>query len=221
MIRRLVCLSALVLFASISGCSSKTDVETATVSPQPSAEGEKYLLSDAPAESQDVIPTLEDVEDGQDVVVIGRIGGDVNPWVEGLAAFSIVDRSLAACTDIPGDKCPTPWDYCCVTDQLKGAKTLVKVVDEEGEVIQTDARKLLGLEELQTLVIKGQARKDDAGNVTLLAHAIYVDPANPGQVKWSDLEKDHDHAHDHDHSDADETKSENDNDSSVPKVQGD
>ena len=219
MIRQMVCLAGLVLFASIAGCSSKSEVETSNASLQSSAEWAKYLLSTAPDESQDVIPVVNAVEDGQDVVVIGRIGGDVNPWVEGLAAFTIVDRSLAACTDIHGDECPTPWDYCCVTDQLPGAKTLVKVIDDEGEIIRTDARELLGLKELQTVIIEGRAQKNDDGNVTVLAHGIYVDPTNPGQVNWGNF--DHDQAHDHDHDHEYETESENDQEPSVPEEQGD
>ena len=40
-----------------------------------------------------------------------RIGGRVNPWIKGTAAFPIVDRSLKPCNEIAGDTCKTPWDY--------------------------------------------------------------------------------------------------------------
>ncbi len=56
-----------------------------------------------------MIEAREESEDGQDVVLVGRIGGSVNPWVEGRAAFSIVDPTLKACSDIPGDECKKPW----------------------------------------------------------------------------------------------------------------
>lgn len=185
----LTVLSVALVFA---GCSSETTLETPAPSSQPSKASNAYLLSSAPADPQDVIPMREAIEDDQEVVVIGRIGGE-QPWVEGLAAFSLVDRSLAACSDIPGDNCPTPWDYCCRTDQLPAATTLVKVVDDQGQIIPTGAQELLGVSELQTLVITGKAQKDEAGNVTVLASGIYVDPTNPGQVKYGD----HDHPHDH------------------------
>ncbi len=42
-----------------------------------------------------------------------KLGGDVNPWVEGQVAFRLVDDSLKACSVIPDDEYPTPWDYCC------------------------------------------------------------------------------------------------------------
>ena len=80
---------------------------------------------------------------------------------------------------------------------MPGAKTLVKFVDDEGQPIATDARELLGVKELQTVVIQGQAKKDDDGNVTILASAIYIDPTNPGQVIWGEAAGEHDHTHEH------------------------
>ncbi len=199
MVRHLWKICSLSLMMTLAGCTSETGVETSTALPRPSAEGAKYLLSAAPTDAQDVISMREAVDDNQEVVVIGRIGGSHDPWVEGMAAFSVVDRSLPACSDIPGDSCPKPWDYCCATDKLPGATTLVKVVDEQGEIIPTDARELLGVSELQTVVIQGTARKDDAGNITVLASGIYIDPANPGQVVRGEGDS---HNHDHDHSHA-------------------
>ena len=67
------------------------------------------------------------------------------------------------------------------------------------EIVTTGAQELLGLDELQTVVVRGKASKDEAGNITVLASGIYVDPSNPGQVKRGGEGADHDHAHDHDH----------------------
>ena len=122
--------------------------------------------------------------------------------MQGTAAFTIVDNSLRACSDIPGDKCPTPWDYCCEAD-LPKARTLVKVVGADGNIIGTDARELLGVQELQTVYVQGKARRDADGNLSILASRVYVAPgstipsaaaaddhhAHPGHV--------HDHAHNH------------------------
>jgi hypothetical protein len=139
-----------------------------------SASGPEFLLTSEPEGAQEVIDARKDAEDDKPIVVVGRIGGGQNPWIEGRAAFSIVDNSLKACSDIPGDACPTPWDYCCQTDKLPTATALVKVVDESGELIKTDARKLLHLKELETVVVHGKAQRDDAGNLTVLADGIYV-----------------------------------------------
>jgi hypothetical protein len=188
------------------GCSSGTSApETeavtqlaapASVIRDPSPEGAKYRLDAEPAGAQEVIAVRADAADGDEIVVVGRIGGDVNPWVAGRAAFTIVDQSVDACSDIPGDSCPTPWDYCCRTDQLKTGKLLVKFVDESGNLIASDAQELLGLGELDTVVIQGTVEKSEDGATVLLATAIYVRSAG---IHAADDDHDHDHGHVHDH----------------------
>ena len=139
-----------------------------------SVDGAKYLLAAQPAEAKDLLDVRKNAKNEDEVVVIGRIGGSENPWVEGRAAFTIVDTSLKACSDIPGDACPIPWDYCCEMDKLPKSKALVKIVDESGELVKTDARGLLNVKELQTVVVRGKAQRDDAGNLTVLATGVYV-----------------------------------------------
>jgi hypothetical protein len=119
--------------------------------------------------------------DGDDIVVTGRIGGAVDPWVEGRAAFSIVDQTLVPCSERSGDSCKTPWDYCCDTDRLPQSLATIKFVDDQGKTISTDARKLLGIKELQTVVVKGKAKRDEAGNLTVLATGLFAKPIAPAQ----------------------------------------
>ena len=88
--------------------------------------------------------------------------------------LSIVDGSLKACSDIEGDNCPQPWDYCCETSKLPNATALVKIIDEGGSLVTTDARELLGVKELSTVIVKGKAKRDDAGNLTVLANSVYI-----------------------------------------------
>jgi hypothetical protein len=108
--------------------------------------------------------------------VVGRVGGEVHPWVDGKAAFLIADASLVPCNARPGDNCPTPWDYCCDHDVLKESRLMVKLLDRDGQVLATDARELLGLKELQTVVVQGRAERDASGNVTILASGLFVRP---------------------------------------------
>ena len=159
--------AAMLLVAA--GCNDKEQVE------QPAIDGTPYLLTSQPVDSVEVKELLDQAKDGDEVVVIGRIGGEKNPWVEGLAMFNIVDNSLVPCNEIPGDKCPFPWDYCCATD-LATSRTTVEVVDTNGKTVQEDARRLLRVTELQTVVVKGTARRDEDGNVTLIATGIFVQP---------------------------------------------
>jgi hypothetical protein len=143
-----------------------------------------YLLAELPESAREVKAVYEGgAEDGgedggevkgSEVVMVGRIGGSLDPWIDGRAAFNIVDRSVKACTDIPGDTCPTPWDYCCTRDGLPGAMALVKVVDSSGRLLAADARSLFGMKELQTVYVRGTASKDENGNLVVLATAVYV-----------------------------------------------
>lgn len=132
-----------------------------------------YLLEKAPPHATDVTAIRKDAKDQQEVVVVGRVGGRKSPWVKGAAAFSIVDRSLKACSERPGDTCPTPWDFCCEAD-LPKATLLVLVQDADGKLIKKDARDLLSLKELDTVFIQGKAKRDKTGNVSILASKFYV-----------------------------------------------
>jgi len=187
-------------FFILGGCSSKPASTSPPVTSGPSQEGKQYLLTGEPQDARDVIAMRSSVKDGQDVVVVGRIGGSDEPFVEDVAAFTIVDRSLQACSDVPGDNCPTPWDYCCRTDALPEASVLVKVVDESGSLIPVGARELLGLGYLQTVVVQGTARRDEAGNVTVLASALHV--RDDGGKGYAPALGGHDDGDGHDHNHA-------------------
>jgi hypothetical protein len=50
----------------------------------------------------------------------------------------------------------------------------VKVVDQDGKMVSIDARKLLGVKELDRVVVHGTATRDDEGNLTVLADGVYV-----------------------------------------------
>ena len=138
-------------------------------------DGAKYLLASEPPSSREIIAARDSIKQGDPIVLVGRIGGSTNPWIEGRAVFTIVDTSLKACNDNPEDKCPTPWDYCCETvGTHTRATALVKFVDDQNNVVAVDARQLLNVTELNTVVVRGKAQRDDAGNLTVLADGLYV-----------------------------------------------
>lgn len=166
----------LITFFIFTGCSH--DDPNPTSSPETklaaTAEGERYLLTNEPGHAMDVIQVRTETADNDEVVIVGRIGGSDTPWVEGRAAFSIVDRALEACGDRTDDHCPLPWDYCCELERLPTSKALIKVIDQDGQLVKTDARDLLGVTELQTVIVQGKASRDDADNLTILATGLYL-----------------------------------------------
>ena len=165
-----------VLGLAIAGCSRgpTTSTTSSSTSAAKATDGSKYLLASEPQGAKDVIQVRQAAKEGDEIVIVGRIGGSQSPWVDGRAAFSIVDPSLKACSDIPGDACTTPWDYCCETDKLPKSTAFVQFVDENGSPVKSDARELLNVKELQTVVIRGKAKRDPEGNLTVQAKGVYV-----------------------------------------------
>ena len=118
-----ICLAGLI----VSGCGGEKKPNAKANEPT-TYDATGFLAKAEIPGAKDVIAVRKDSKDGDDIVVVGRIGGSIDPWVEGRAAFSIVDRSLKACSDDKEDgepcSCKTPWDYCCETDKLKDASLL-------------------------------------------------------------------------------------------------
>ena len=95
------------------GCSQESPTTTApqVTNSASAVDGSKYLLNSEPDGGTGVIKVRAEAKDQDDVVIVGRIGSE-NPWVEGRAAFTIVDASLKSCAEVGSDDCPTPWDFC-------------------------------------------------------------------------------------------------------------
>lgn len=161
-----------VLFAL--GCSGTSEAPDAAARRIAAVDGSKYLLAEEPEDALGVIDARESAEDGAPITVVGRIGGSANPWVEGRAAFMLLDASMLVVAE--GEEGAAD-ELClgdCCADQRAGCTTLVKVVDAEGRVLPADSRQLFGLAESDAVVVVGKAQKDQNGNVVVLASGVYV-----------------------------------------------
>lgn len=157
------------------GCQQSDESQTGGANTRGPTQPSPYLLTEEPPGAKEVLDLKQGAKDGEDVVVIGRVGGRVEPFVKGRASFTIVDSSLKSCADKEGDNCPTPWDFCCEHPQdLARATMLVKFVDESGKTLEQDAREILHIEPLQTVVVRGRAKRDADGNLTVLASGLHV-----------------------------------------------
>lgn len=139
-------------------------------SPSGSAGSSEYLASSEPAGAVGVAAAKKATDDS--ITVVGRIGGSEKPFVDGLAAFTIVDEQIEPCGKEEG--CQTPWDYCCAQDKMKDNMATVKVVDAKGSAVTGNAQELLKVKELSRVVVQGKRQADAEGNLTILASKVFV-----------------------------------------------
>lgn len=157
-----------IVTVGLVGCgSSQTPTSTSAGTPNAA-----YLAASEPAGAVNVGEARTTVTDKQQVVLVGRIGGSTKPFIDGLAAFTIVDSKVPHCA--PEEGCPTPWDYCCEQHQMKDNIATVKIVDAQGKPVAQDARQLLGVKELSLVVVSGTAQRDADGNFAVLADQVFI-----------------------------------------------
>ena len=128
-----------------------------------------YVLPSEPDGAVGVVAAREEAKDGRTLVVVGRVGGGIKPWVEGRAAFVMVD---AAAAFEPDDQCPEGCN--CHAGELADATTLIKFVDAQGRTLEIDSRDLLGIKESDMVVVSGNAKRDPDGNLTVMANGLYI-----------------------------------------------
>ena len=168
--------SLLLLVSALVTC---TGCGTSPASSQPSStvadiDGSQFKLAKEPNGAVGVIAARESAEDGEPLVLVGRIGGAENPWIDGRAAFTLLDASVAVVPEGEGsEEGEICIGDCCDTERLH-CTTLIKVVDQQGQLVAVDSRKLLGLKESDMVVVQGTAKKDESGNFVMLAKGIYV-----------------------------------------------
>ena len=152
------------------GCNGSDRTET------PSASS-LYVATTEPTGAIPVGNARQTAKTNEQITLVGHIGGSDKPFVDGVAAFTIVDPKVAYCAAAEG--CPTPWDYCCQQNEVKENIATIKVVDANGKLVSQDAKKLLGVKELSLVVAEGTTQRDEEGNLVLLATKVFL----KGQAK--------------------------------------
>lgn len=167
---RLLKLSIVPVLLILAACSDQ-DPSRKSAQDQPPPQ---WLLTSEPSGAKSVADTKADASEGDTVVVRGRIGGRKQPMADDSPVFTIIDLSVPHCAEIPGDNCPTPWDYCCEpAESIRANAATVQLVDEQGEAL-TIGPKSAGLSELDELVIVGAVGPRPSEDVlTIVATGIY------------------------------------------------
>lgn len=174
---------ALIVAVAFAGC------ETNPVDPESLALREKFLISEEPASpvtltelaaglgirpggDTESAGEATDTSDGIDQVsVVGRIfAGELEPWDPGKAAFLIAelpDEGHGEGHD--ADNCPF-----CKRKAARAPTAMVQFLDDAGAVIPIDARKLLGVENKDVVVIVGEAIVGDLNSVVIHAKGLHI-----------------------------------------------
>jgi hypothetical protein len=165
MMRVFIVIGSLAAILGILGCS----VKVSTTAGNAPINGAAYVLTSQPANALPVGDARKQVSDNEEVTVVGRIGGSLEPFVDGMAAFTIVDLAVPYCAEEE-----TPWTYCCHQDAVKDNIATVQIVDETDNTIMTDARSLCDIKEFSTVTVQGKAKRDPQGNLALHATKLFV-----------------------------------------------
>ena len=166
----------LLITTSILGCGQQPSSTMLTTSDNEVAiDKNKYLLKTEPEDVVGVITLREEAKDQDPVVLVGRIGGRRNPWIKGRCAFTVIDASMSVVAD--GQE--SGQDQVCLDDCCASLRTtctlLVKIVDENGNPLAIDTRKLFDVKENDMVVVKGTVHRDEAeGTCVVAAQGIYL-----------------------------------------------
>jgi hypothetical protein len=156
-----------------TGCSKADDAKKSSAQLPASQLPDRFWLETAPPGAKPVAEVREKAKAGEKVVVAGVVGGTKKPFIDGVAAFTIVDASAKKCTP---DECEAPWDYCCEPPDSLSKKMVTIEFRDGASPIRTSARGFHGLDHMKDVVVTGEVTRDEAGNVSLSATGIHVKP---------------------------------------------
>lgn len=148
-------------------------------------EGRALLLEEEPSSARGVLQVksaLQEADDPSepvDLVLFGTVGGvEGFVWEPDRAVFTVLDTELEDAGHSHGaghdaDNCP----FCRANRKkaLEGTAQ-IRMVNAEGQVMNINARTLLGLSEGQTVVVRGRGHIGSLGNLVVDGEGLYVRP---------------------------------------------
>jgi hypothetical protein len=161
------------LMLALVGCQKAED-------PEILQQRQKLLLDVKPEGALGVLAARQvATADPQPMVLVGRIGaGPSGTWDPRKAAFVVADLSCSP--DEFAHEHSGEHDHCpfCQAQADKTAERTarIEVVDQTGRIIPVDARRLLAIQDHQTVVVRGVGRLDTLGNLVVAADAVFAGP---------------------------------------------
>ncbi|QDT10153.1 hypothetical protein [Planctomycetes bacterium K23_9] len=146
---------AVVLLAAV-GCHSSTDTGL-------DEQRDALMLSQEPADAITPTDAIEAASDSVELTLAGRIhAGDIDPFQAGQAAFMLTqlpDEGHGADDPDHADNCPF-----CKRRLEKAPKAIVQFKDDDGKVLDVDAKELFGIKKGDAVVVRGKVAYQEATN---------------------------------------------------------
>lgn len=157
----------------LAGCSGENGESGQASATAPQAQPE-WILASMPEGAVGVADAKKSAEEGDRVVIRGKVGGRVDPISEDSAVFLIVDSSVPTCADLKGDTCPTPWDYCCEpSESLVANNATIQVVGSDGAVLSGPVTEF-GIEPMDEVIVVGTVAPRPSDQVLIVkADGVY------------------------------------------------
>lgn len=179
MFRMFITFQVLVVALALTGCGDgKPSGQNAPVSSNAMSANlpSGLFLAAAPTDAKDIKDTKAAAKSGENVVLVGRIGGSKEPFVAERAVFTLVDSRLKLCGENSAeDSCETPWDYCCDPRETITANTVtVQVVGSEGQPIKAELSGVKGLKPTAFVTVVGTVARAEGENFVVNATGLYV-----------------------------------------------
>ena len=179
--RKVMTAMVLVAMVGLAACGSKPaqsqtpapgDAKKAATESLPA----ELMLKEAPTGAKNVKDVKKEAKEGDEVVLRGRIGGSVEPFIDGRAVVQVADTSMIPCDQKEGDGCKTPWDLCCEEPKdIAAGSVMVQVAGADGKPLKVQMKGANGLDPNSVIVVKGKVGKKDGDNLTVNASGIFIE----------------------------------------------
>ncbi|QGJ69965.1 Hypothetical protein PBC10988_16540 [Planctomycetales bacterium 10988] len=163
-------------FLGLVGLSLLTAIGCGTSAIASNEDFSAYLLSEEPQNAVDLQELLAEETLPESVTVLGKIGETEQSVNLGQAVFvvkcSLEDSASAHAHHHheDGHSCA----FCKSREKNQKEMLLVQVIDKNGNVLNVDPQKSFGLEEGQTVILKGTPKRNSLGYLTLAANQLYI-----------------------------------------------
>ncbi|HSG33168.1 MAG TPA: hypothetical protein VLA37_01440, partial [Sphingomonadaceae bacterium] len=112
--------AAFAAFALSSCDKPETDTASSAQSAAPDPALGKFFTDEEMEGAVAIHIARTTAKPGDEITLKGEVMGRGKVFVDGRAAFILGDpKKLTTCDKMPGDNCPTPWDACCDSKELK------------------------------------------------------------------------------------------------------